>query len=159
MARNVKYVVKLESGERLGLADLVASGKRSAATRIRARVLLEADAGPEGPACDGEEIAEAVGTSPSTVHRVRQDFVEEGLEESLSRKRPTGRQYRKLDGAREARLVAVACGAAPEGRSHWTMQLLADRLVELEVVDAISPECVRTTLKKTRSSRGLSGSG
>jgi hypothetical protein len=80
--------------------------------------------------------------------RVRQAFVEEGLPAALFRKKPTGRQYRRLDGGQEAHLITLACGAPPEGRASWTLRRLADQLVELEVVDAISPECVRTTLKK-----------
>ena len=98
-------------------------------------------------------------SSESTVHRVRQAFVEEGLVEALYRKKPTGRQYRKLDGDQEARLIAVACSAAPEGRTCWTLRLLADKLVELQVVEDISPECVRTTLKKTNCSRGGTSNG
>jgi len=86
--------------------------------------------------------------------RVRQAFVEQGLTAALFRKQPTGRQYRKLDGAQEAHLVALACGSPPDGRHRWTLRLLADRLVELEVVESISPECVRMTLKKTSSNRG-----
>ncbi len=121
---------------------------------IHARILLKADVGEGGPGWDDGRIAEALDCGASMVYRVRQAFVERGLEAALLRKKPTGRQYRKLDGAQEARLIALACGAPPEGRSRWTMRLLADRLVELEVVDAIDPECVRTTLKKTRSSRG-----
>ena len=108
---------------------------------------------------DDERIAAAVECGASTVYRVRQAFVERGLEAALLRKKPTGRQYRKLDGAQEARLIALACGAPPEGRSRWTMRLLADRLVELAVVDTIGPECVRTTLEKTRSSRGCGSNG
>jgi len=93
------------------------------------------------------------------VYRVRQAFVEEGLAAALFRKKPTGRQYHKLDGAQEAHLIALACGAPPEGRTHWTLRLLADRLVELEVVESISAECVRMALKKTNSSRGCGNSG
>jgi len=107
---------------------------------------------------DGE-IAEAVETSLSNIHRVRQAFVEEGLGAALARQRPTGRQSRKLDGAQEARLVALTCSAPPEGRVRWTIQLLADRLVALESVDAIGREGVRTTRKKTTSSRGRRNSG
>ena len=92
------------------------------------------------------------GPGLSTIHRIRQAFVQEGLEEALYRKKPTGRQYRKLDGAEEARLIAVACSKPPGGRARWTLQLLADKLVELEIVDSISHECVRSTLKKTISS-------
>jgi transposase len=149
MPRNFRYTVRLNTAERQGLIDLVTTGKRAAATIVRARILLKADVGPEGEAWDDEQIAEALDTSLSTIHRVRQAFVEEGLEEALYRKKPTGRQYRKLDGDQEAHLIAVACSKAPEGRSRWTLRLLADKLVELEVVESISPECVRTTLKKT----------
>lgn len=93
------------------------------------------------------------------MYRVRQAFVEHGLEAALFRKRPTGRQYRKLDGAQEAQLIALACSAPPEGRASWTLRLLADRLVALEVVDTISPECVRMTLKKTHLSLGCGPRG
>jgi transposase len=115
---------------------------------------------PNGPGWDDDRIAEALECGASTVYRVRQAFVERrDWRRRLFRKKPTGRQYRKLDGAQEARLIALACGAPPEGRSRWTMRLLADRLVELEVVDTIGPECVRTTLKKTSSSRGCASNG
>lgn len=150
----IRYVVRLNAAERQGLLDLVTTGKRAATTITRARILLKADAGPAGEAWDDEEIAAAFDTSLSTIHRVRQTLVEEGLEEALYRKKPTGRQYRKLDGDQEARLIATACSAAPEGQARWTLRLLADKLVELRVVESISPECVRTTLKKTTSSRG-----
>jgi transposase len=149
----------LDTAERQGLIDLVTTGRRAASTLIRARILLKADVGPQGEAWDDEEIAEAFDTSLSTIHRVRQAFVEEGLEEALHRKKPTGRQYRKLDGDQEARLIAVACSQAPEGRSRWTLKLLADKLVELQVVESVSPECVRTTLKKTISSPGCRSTG
>ena len=95
----------------------------------------------------------------STVHRVRQELVEEGLEAALYRKSPTGRQFRKLDGEQEAKRIAVACSQAPEGRCRWTLQLLADKLVERNVVDSVSAECVRTTLKKTNLSPGSRSSG
>ena len=117
------------------------------------------DAGANGPGWDDGRIAEAVECGASTLYRVRQAWVEEGLAAALFRKKPTGRPYRKLDGAQEAHLIALACGAAPEGRSRWTLQLLADRLVALEIVDSISPECVRTTLKKTNSSHGCANNG
>lgn len=93
------------------------------------------------------------------MYRVRQAFVEEDLPAALFRKKPTGRQYRKLDGAQEAHLIALACGAPPKGRANWPLRRLADRLVELEVVDPISPEYVRMTLKKTNSSPGCARSG
>jgi transposase len=159
MLKQVKYVVRLEAEERQELLDLVAKGKRAASVLTRARILLKADAGAAGPDWKDDEITEALDTSLSTVHRVRQAFVEEGLEAALNRKKPTDRQYRKLDGDQEARLVALACSQPPAGRARWTLQLLADRLVALKVVDSISGECVRTTLKKTTSSRGWRNSG
>src|SRR5438093_1831482 len=159
MPRNFRFTVRLTDSERQGLIDVVTTGKRAAATITRARILLKADVGPAGEGWDDDQIADAFETSLSTVHRVRQAFVEEGLEEALHRKKPTGRQYRKLDGDQEAHLIAVACSAAPEGQARWTLRLLADKLVELRVVESISPECVRTTLKKTISSRGCRSSG
>ena len=147
----VKYIVRLTTEERMQLTELISTGRRAAAVLTRARILLKADVSEGGPAWGDGEIAEAVETSLSSIHRVRQTFVEEGLDAALARQRPTGRQYRKLDGAQEARLVALTCSAPPEGRTRWTLQLLADRLVALEVVDTIGREGVRTTLKKTTS--------
>jgi transposase len=154
-----KYIVRLTAEERTQLTELISTGRRAASVLTRARILLKADASEGGPDWGDGEIAEAVETSLSSIHRVRQAFVEEGLAVALERQRPTGRQYRKLDGAQEARLIAVACSAPPEGRARWTLQLLADRLVALEVVETIGRECVRTTLKKTSSSPGKKSSG
>ena len=154
-----KYIVRLTAEERAELDELIRTGKRAASVLIHARLLLKADAGTGGPGWDDARIVEAVECGASTVYRVRQAFVEEGLTAALFRKKPTGRQYRKLDGAQEARLIALACGAPPAGRGRWTLRLLADRLVELDVVESISPECVRMTLKKTNSSRGCANSG
>lgn len=151
MGKDAKFIVRLTAEEREHLLGLINTGQRAASVLLRARVLLKADA--SGPNWGDGEIAEAFDVSLSTIHRVRQAFVEEGLASALERKKPTGRQYRKLDGAQEARLIAVACGKPPAGRACWTLQLLADNLVELEVVDSISTECVRKTLKKTTSSR------
>jgi transposase len=152
MALKEKYIVRLAAEQRDALRRLAATGKRPAATITRARILLKADANGDGWADD--RIAEALGTSAATVARIRKKFVLQGLEAAVQRQRPTGRQYRKLDGAQEARLVALACSPPPEGQARWTMQLLADKLVELEVVQAIDPATVCRTLKKTRSSRG-----
>jgi transposase len=157
--KRVKYVVRLEAGERQELFELVAKGKRAASVLTRARILLKADASGEGPDWNDAAIVEALDTSLSSVHRARQAYVEEGLESALYRKKPTGRQYRKLDGDQEARLVVLACSAPPAGRASWTLQLLADQLVALKIVDSISGECVRTTLKKTNSSPGWRSSG
>jgi transposase len=145
-----KYRVTLTAEERQGLQDLIAAGKASAQKLAHARILLKADAAPGGPAWTDDHIAEAVEVSHATVERVRQRFVEQGLEAALVRTpqdRPS--RQRKLDGRAEAHLIALACSRPPEGRDEWTMQLLADKLVELEVVDSISDETVRRTLKKT----------
>jgi transposase len=155
----VKYIVRLHPAEREQLLTLVTTGRAAAAKLLHARILLKADLSVDGHHWTDAEIAEALDTSPSTVHRVRQAWVERGLEAALVRKGPTGRQYRKLDGAQEAQLIALACSAPPEGRTRWTLKLLAGQIVALDIVDAISAECVRTTLKKTRSNRGSKNSG
>ena len=154
-----KYIVRLTAEERTQLTELIATGRRAASVLTRARMLLKAEASEGGPHWSDQESAEAVETSLSSIHRVRQACVEAGVAAVLARQRPTGRQSRTLDGAQEARLVALACSTPPEGRVRWTLQLLADRLVELEVVEAIGRECVRTTLKKMTSSRGGRSSG
>ncbi|MFH5806951.1 helix-turn-helix domain-containing protein, partial [Alienimonas sp. DA493] len=108
------------------------TGTHPARLLMRARILLKADA--DGPdAFSDVRIGRELGCSAMTARRVRQQFVAEGLDATLCRKKPTGRQYRKLDGAQEAQLIAVACSPAPDGRARWTMKLLAERLVELEV--------------------------
>jgi transposase len=145
-----KYLVTLTPEERHWLTGLVSAGKRSALTITHARVLLKADQADGGPAWKDQDIAEALDCSVRTVERVRQRFVERGPEQALGRKpqdRPS--RERKFDGAAEARLIALACSAPPEGRACWTMKLLADRLVELEVFDSVSDETVRRVLKKT----------
>jgi transposase len=149
-----KYRVTLTPEERDQLTQMTTTGKAAAAKLRHARVLLKADASALGPRCRDEDIACACEVSPSTIARVRKAFVQGGLSAALERRRPTGRQYRKLDGAQEAQLIAVACSAPPQGQARWTLKLLADRLVELEVVAAVSAETVRRTLKKTTSSRG-----
>ena len=149
-----KYKVTLTDDERQVLTALVSKGKAAARKLTHARILLQADATPDGPNWLDTQIAAALNVGRTTIFRVREAFVEEGLESALNRKRPTGRQFHKLDGVQEARLVALACSAPPEGRLRWTLQLLANKLVELKVVDSIGPECVRTTLKKTNLSLG-----
>ena len=154
MGKDAKFVVRLESEEWEQLTAMVSKGRGAAAVLRRARVLLKADVGRRGPGWTDAKIVEALDVSQSTVYRVRQAFVEEGLEAALHRKRPTGRQYRKLDGRQEAHLIAVACSAPPRGRNRWTLKLLADKLVELEIVESIGTETVRRTLKKTNLSLG-----
>lgn len=142
-----RYIVTLDGDEREFLEGLISRGGKSKSVLSRARILLQADEGKTDP-----QTAEFCGVSLSTVFRVRRRFVEEGLEAAVFRKNTGERLYRKLDGDAEAILIATACSEAPEGRSRWTLRMLADRLVALEVVDSISHECVRTTLKKTNSS-------
>ena len=152
-AANVKYIVRLSGQEREQLQELVDAGQVAKETRRRARLLLKVDQAPEGPAWPDDRAAEFAEVSLSTAHRVRQRFVEEGFEAAVFGKPAPDRLYRKLDGAGEAKLIATACSEAPEGRSRWTLKLLADKLVALGVVDTISHECVRQTLKKTNSGR------
>jgi transposase len=159
MGKEAKYVVRLSSEEREGLETLVKSGKGAADKRLRAQILLKADVGPGGRGWADGRIAEALEVGLSTVHRLRQRLVEEGLDAALMRRPSRQVHPRKLDGEMEARLIAFACAEAPEGRARWTMQLLADRLVELKVVDRISDETVRRTLKKINSSPGCIASG
>ena len=147
MALKDKYVVRLTADQRRELGRMARSGKNPARVLVHARILLKADAG--GPGWDDARIAEALECGARTVARVRKKFAQAGLDTALHRKKPAGRQYRKLDGAQEARLVALACSPPPEGKARWTLKLLADRLVELEVVEAVSGETVRRTLKKT----------
>ena len=150
-----RYKVTLEAEERQHLHDLIAAGQAAARKLAHARILLKADAADGGPAWPDWQIADALEVSTDTVERVRQRFVELGLDAALDRK-PRERPPReiKLDGRAEARLIALACSAPPDGRTEWTMKLLAGRLVELEVVDTVSDETVRRLLKKTNSSRG-----
>ena len=142
------YVVDLTKEERSELLKLVGKGEVRARKLNRAHVLLLADEGRTD-----KDIAQALHTSLSTVERSRRRFVEGGLDHALNESsRPGGK--RKLDGHQEAYLMALACSDPPEGKKRWSMQMLADRLVELKVVDEISDETVRRTLKKGTLSRG-----
>jgi transposase len=155
-----KYLVTLTAEERQQLHDLIAAGKAAAKKLMHARTLLKADASPGGPDWSTGRIAEAFDISTATVGRVCQRFVEQGLEAALVRKkqdRPS--RQRKLDGRAEAHLIALACSPPPQGRAEWTMQLLADKLVELRVVDSVCDETVRRVLKKTKSSPGKRSNG
>lgn len=148
---NKKYIVRLEETERADLTRLVSVGKAAARKLLHARVLLKADAAPGGPGWTDAQIAEALDLHPNSVVGIRQRFVEQGLEAALNRKkRDTPPRQRRLDGRQEARLIALACGRPPAGRARWTLHLLADKMVELRVVESLSHETVRQTLKKTR---------
>lgn len=150
-----KYLVTLTAEERQQLCDLIAVGKASAKKLIHARILLKADANADGPDWIDTRIAEAVEVSVATVERVRQRFVEQGLTAALCRKpQDQPSRERTLDGRAEAHLGALACTPPPQERTRWTVQLLADKWVELQIVEAISDETVRRVLKKTYSSRG-----
>ncbi len=147
---NKKYIVRLEPQEREGLHKLVSKGQGAARKLAHARILLHADVSEAGPGWTDERIAEALGVTTRTVEHVRQRCVEQGLEPALERKKreqPVAPPI--LDGAREAKLVAVCCSKPPPGRRRWTLHLLADRLVELRIVESISPDTVRRALKKT----------
>jgi transposase len=141
--------VTLTDEERTELQGLLAGGKASALKQAHARILLKADAAEGGPAWSDPRIAEAVEVGTATVERVRKRFVEQGLEAALVRKpqeRPS--RLKTIDGRAEARLIALACSSPPKGCKAWTMKLLADKLVELEVVKVVSDETVRRCLKK-----------
>jgi hypothetical protein len=145
-----RYVVRLNGDERADLQRLVRAGKAAARKILHAHVLLQADEGPDGPGWHDTQISEALSVHCNTVAGIRERFVEHGPEAALNRKkqdRPS--RPPKLDGKGEARLIAARCGPPPQGHKRWTLQLLADRLVALQVVDDISYETVRRTLKKT----------
>jgi transposase len=147
-----KYPVILSETEREYLRSLIAAGTAPARKLTHARILLKADQGPEGPGWVDEQVAEAVESSQPTVARIRRQYCEEGLDAALNRRPPTREYHRKLDGEAEARLVALACSEPPEGEARWSLRLLADKMVELEIVEDVSYQTVRRTLKKTPSS-------
>lgn len=150
-----RYHVTLTPEERGELERMISAGKAAARKLTHARILLKADEAEGGPGWTDGQIAEALDVGLSTVWRVRQRFVEDGVDAAITPK-PSARVYiRKLDGAGEARLVKLACSAPPQGRNRWTLQLLADRMVVLgHADDGLSYETVRRVLKKTRSSPG-----
>lgn len=151
-----KYIVNLTSEEREALEALISSGIASARKLTRARILLKADED-----WTDKRISEALDVGTATVERVRKRFVEWGGMKAIERRKPRRRYERKIDGDAEARLVALACSAPPEGRTRWTLQLLADKLVTLEEVDidSVSHETVRQVLKKTGLSLGTTRDG
>lgn len=153
-----KFIVRLAEEERNLLREIVTKGKTAAYRIKHANILLAADV--NGPAWQDEEIAKAYSTHVGTVGSVRKRFVEQGLEAALGRKKQECPSRQPVfDGASEAHLIALSCSKPPEGRSRWTLRLLADKVVELDIVDKVSYETVRQTLKKTNSSRILSRNG
>jgi transposase len=151
-----RYVVRLNEEERKRLTSLLVKKVLASKKRMRAQVLLKADASAEGPAWVDSRISEAFGVSVVTIEKIRKDYVLEGLEAAIERK-PQCRPSRQpvLDGQKEARLVALCCGTVPAGHGRWTLSLLADKLVELKIVEKISKETVRQALKKTSCSLGV----
>jgi transposase len=151
-AMRKKYMVELTKEERERLLKLIRSGEAPARMLNRARILLKADAGEhagERPAPGDREIARMLETSSATVGRVRERFWRQGLDAALERSMPDRAYERTFDGRAEARLVALACSEAPQGRDRWSMRLLADKAVELGIVESVSHETVRKALKKT----------
>jgi len=152
--RPAKHVVALTATQRQDLRRLTRTGRSAARTLTHARILLQADTAAGGPGWHDAQIQTALGVSPSTIVRVRRRFVRGGLEAALHRRPPTRVRQRRLDGAQEAHLIALACGTPPDGHARWTLRLLADRFVLLEGSTPVSYETVRRTLKKTSSSHG-----
>jgi poly-gamma-glutamate capsule biosynthesis protein CapA/YwtB (metallophosphatase superfamily) len=149
-----KYVVKLSADERERLESLIHSGKHPAQKLTRARILLKADASPAGEAWSDSRIASALNTGLATIARTRRQLVEEGFEAVLERKHsPASARARIFDGAGEAKLIALTCSPPPKGRARWTLRLLEDKVVELNIVGRVSDNTIGRTLKKTSSNR------
>src|SRR5437588_179966 len=143
-----KYIVKLAKEERADLSKLIAQGKASARKLTHARILLKADRSQDGPDWTDQAISEALEVGTATVERVRQRLVEEGMAAALNRHRAHMPRLRKLDGEQEAHLIALVCSQPEEGQQRWTLQLLADKLVQLHIVESISRETVRQVLEQ-----------
>lgn len=154
-----KYIVALNPEERENLESLTTTGKAPAYKLNHARILLKADVNQDSGGWRDQDISTALDISDSTIERVRQRFVEQGLEAALSRQTPIRTKPRLLDGEQEAHLIALACVETPAGQGRWTVRLLATRMVELGYVERISHETVRQTLKKTNSSLGCENVG
>jgi transposase len=149
-----KYIVTLTQEERRMLLAILSKGKAAARKLMHARILLKADVSSGRPASNDDEIAQGLEVGRATVERVRKEFVEEGLDAALERRKPRRQYGLTLDGDGEAHLIALACQKPPEGRSRWTLRLLADRMVQLEYVEQVCYQTVRRTLKKTNLSLG-----
>ena len=144
-----KYIVDLSPSERDYLEEITNKGKTAAYKMNHARILLKADINQEGGGWTDSKISEALNIGHATIERVRKRFVEEGMESALNRTEQKKRRQRIIDGEKEAYLIAIACSETPLGKSHWTLQMLADKMVELKVVEKVSTETIRQTLKKT----------
>jgi len=145
-----KNNIRLTQEQRRELEALISAGQAPARKITHARILLKVDCGPDGPRWSARQIHEALEVGETTVHRVRRSFVQGGLQAALNRSpQPPRHEKRKLDGEQEAHLIALLCGQAPEGYERWSLRLVADKLVELELVESVSHETVRQVLKKT----------
>ena len=151
---NQKYVVKLSAADRERLQGMLSAGRESARTLTRARILLKSDASEAGAKWSYAQICEAFDVTEVTVSKVRRTYVEQGLEAAILRKKPEREYKQRLDGNAEAHLVALACGAPPEGQVRWTLRLLQERMLMLNIVESVSHETVRQTLKKMNLSLG-----
>jgi len=149
-----KYFVKLTSEERQYLEKLVSSGSAPARKLQRARILLKSDCSEGGPNWSYDAICNAFDVNSMTVTNIRKAFAEGGLEKALNRKKPEREYQHSLDGNAEAHLIALACGAAPDGYERWSLRLLRDRFVKLEIVSSVSHETIRATLKKRKLNLG-----
>ena len=149
-----KHTVRLTPEEHTDLMRVVRTGRGAARTLTHARVLLQTDTGPDGPAWTDAQIRAALSVSGSTIARIRRALVEEGLDAALHRRLPSAPKGRKLDGRAEAHLIALQCSPAPAGRDRWTLALLTEHFVALGVSPPVSDETVRRTLKQTVSNRG-----
>jgi transposase len=147
-----KYVVKLDAEERERLDAMIRTGKHAAQRLMKARILLKADASEDGEGWSDSQISKALDTSLATIARTRQQLVEEGLECVLTRKHsPASARKRIFDGAAEAKLIALTCSEPPAGHARWTLRMLEDKVVELNIVEAVSDNTIGRTLKKTSS--------
>ena len=154
-----KYIVSLTVSERKFLEQLTKKGKIAAYKMNHARILLKADINQKEGGWTDRQIEESLDIGHATIERVRQRFVEEGIESALSRREQKKRRSKIIDGEKEAYLIAIACSQAPAGKSNWTLQMLADKMVELNYVEQISTETIRQTLKKTNSNLGSMNPG
>ncbi|HEU5384188.1 MAG TPA: helix-turn-helix domain-containing protein [Ktedonobacteraceae bacterium] len=155
-----KHIICLSPEQRQALQHIIKAGTAPARHILHAQILLKVDASPAGPNWSNKQIQEAFGAVESTVWRVRTRFLTEGLPAAVIRRaQPERPEKRKRAGKQEAHLIALACQNPPEGREHWTLRMLADKLVELEIVSSVSHETVRATLKKTNSSPGKNRNG
>jgi Homeodomain-like domain len=154
-----QYVVRLSREQRADLEQRIRTGTASARELTRCRILLKVDAAQPGGCWSDVRVADALEVHERTVSRVRTAFVQGGLERATKRQQPDRVYGRRLDGVAEAKLVELACGPVPDGQQRWSLRLLAEELVRLEIVEQIAPNTVRSALKKTSSSRGRYGNG